>query len=115
LTPLTRQKQSLLQIYWLGKATSMRILFYQSIGLLNVAQIDKLVDKLFSVNVPAFDKGGHLSVVLRARAASLIMNHRQLTGKFPGNAISSHLYEAAPGARIVDPQFLDLSPDLVLD
>jgi hypothetical protein len=44
-----------------------------AIGLLNAAKVDKLVDKLFSVNVPAFDKGGHLSVVLRTCAASLIM------------------------------------------
>jgi hypothetical protein len=42
------------------------------------------------------------------------MHHRHLTRKFPGNTISSHLYEAASGARIVDPRFLDLSPDLVL-
>jgi hypothetical protein len=86
-----------------------------AIGLLNAAQVDKLVDKLFSVNVPALDKGGHLRVFLRTCAASLIMHHRQLTINFPGNAISSHLYEAASGARIVDPRFLDLSPDLVLD
>jgi hypothetical protein len=83
-----------------------------AIGILYVAQVDKLVDKLFSVNVPAFDKCGHLSVVLCTRAASLIMHHRQLTGKFPGNAISSHLYEAARGAIIVDPRFLDLRPTL---
>jgi hypothetical protein len=56
-----------------------------------------------------------LRVVLRTCAASLIMHHRQLTRKFPGNAISSHLYEAASGARIVNTCFLDLSPDLVLD
>jgi hypothetical protein len=86
-----------------------------AIGLLNAAQIDKLVEKLFTVNVPAFDKGAHLSVVLRTCAASLIIHHRQLTGKFPGNTISSHLYEAALGARFFDPQSLDLSPDLVLD
>jgi hypothetical protein len=86
-----------------------------AIGLLNAAQVDKLVDKLFSVNVPAFEKGGHLRVVLRTCAASLIMSHRQLTRKLPSNAISSHLYEAASGARIVDPRFLDVSPHLVLD
>jgi hypothetical protein len=86
-----------------------------AIGLLNAAQVDKLVDKLFSFNVPAFDKGGHLRLVLRTCAAYLIMHHRQLTRKFPGNTISSHLYEAASGARIVDPRFQDLLPDLVLD
>jgi hypothetical protein len=32
-----------------------------------------------------------------------------------GNAISSRLYEAASGAIIVDPRFLDFSTDLVLD
>jgi hypothetical protein len=67
------------------------------------------------VNVPAFEKGSHLRIVLQTCAESLIMNHRQLTRNFPGNAISSHLYEDASGARIFDPQFLDLSPDLVLD
>jgi hypothetical protein len=86
-----------------------------AIGLLNAAQVDKLVDKLFSVNVPVFDKCDHLRVVLRTRAASLIMHHRQLTRKNPSNTISSHLNEAARGARIVDPRFLDLLPDLVLD
>jgi hypothetical protein len=86
-----------------------------AIGLLNPAHVDKLVDTLFSVNVPAFDKCGHLRVVLRTGAASLIMHHSQLTRKYPGNTISSHLYEAASGARIIKPRFLDLSPDLVLD
>jgi hypothetical protein len=86
-----------------------------AIVLLNATQVDKLVDKLFSVNVPAFDKGGCLRVVLRTCAASLIMHHMQLTRKFPCNAISSHLYEAAWGARISDPRFLDFSPNLVLD
>jgi hypothetical protein len=63
----------------------------------------------------AANKGVNLRVVLRTCAASLIMHHRQLTRKFPGNAISSHLYEAASGAKIADNRFLDLSPDLVLD
>jgi hypothetical protein len=80
---------------------------------LNAAQVDKLADKLFLVNVPALYKGGHLRVVLGT--ASLSMHHRQLTRNFPGNAISSHLYEAASGARIIDHQFLDLLPYLVLD
>jgi hypothetical protein len=74
-----------------------------AIGLLSAAQVDNLVEKLFSVNVPAFDKDGHLRVVLRTCAASLIMHHKQLTRKFHGNAISSHLYEASSGARIVNP------------
>jgi hypothetical protein len=60
-----------------------------------MAQVDKLVDKLFSVNVPAFDKGDRLRVVLRTCTASLIMHHRQLARKFPCNAISSHLYKSA--------------------
>jgi hypothetical protein len=74
-----------------------------STGLLNAAQVDKLVDNLFLVNVPAFDKGGNLRVVLRTCAENLIMHHMQLTRKNPCNAISSHLYEAASGARIATP------------
>jgi hypothetical protein len=105
-------------MYWLGKLTSIGIFFLpklNAVGLLNAAQVNKLVEKLCSINVPAFDKGGHLRVVLRTCAVSLIMHHMQLTRTPPGNAISSHLYEDASCARIVDPQFLDLSHDLVLD
>jgi hypothetical protein len=51
---------------------------FNAIGLLNAAQVDKLVDKLLSVNVPAFVKGVHLRVVLRTCASSLSM-HQQIT------------------------------------
>lgn len=77
--------------------------------------IDRFIDAMFTVSVPAFTRGGDLYCVLRICAASLVMYHETISSDLgPANVISSRLCEVARTADIADPSFPGVAPEVVL-
>ena len=73
-----------------------------------------LINSLFpAVNIPDFQKGGRLWVVLERSAASLV-RHYSTALTIGNNRVCDMMAKAARSANINDDAFPDLSPELVL-
>lgn len=86
-----------------------------------VQSLSRLVEAMFevskiSITLTAFHPTtGHLYVVLKTCAASLLMHYSQLVNEFTSsNAVASKIVEAAESANIIDNRFNDAEPATLL-
>ena len=95
-----------------GKMPRLECLGFQA----SSRAVSDFVDKLFVVSIPAFKVQGHLHIVLKISAASLLMNHCKVTSECGyANAISSKIRNAAREANIVDCRYPNMSPEQIVD
>ena len=74
-----------------------------------------MLEKLFVVDVPAFQSGGNLHHLLRVFFAVLVMQHNRVLKEMGSdNAIVMKLEQAARSASITDPEYPNTAPEVIV-
>lgn len=74
-----------------------------------------MIEKMFAISVESFLPNGKHRVILETCTAALFRHHNQvLADCSPSNKVSSALIMAARSAKISDPRFPGLSPEMTL-
>jgi hypothetical protein len=86
-----------------------------AVGAANRVQVEKLMDALFTVDVPDFKPQGRLNIILEICFASLVRHLPEVLRLCGGHClVASTLFNAAEKISLTDPRFPTLDPKAVL-